>query len=511
MKKNILAILIILALGFSHNQIQAQGVLKKVGSKVGKAIKESISESDSNTETTKEESNIDLNKVKVETNLPERGNKSTSKSEFKASAYLYVSPKGNNRNDGSKEAPFKDIQKAVDEAPEGALIRVAEGNYLGKLNAGYISIKKYVGLEGGYSPDFSERDPIKYRTSIQPRPEQAGTNSNYGLFDIYVSGNPNGRILIDGFMLDKGQMNRYVSHAATDPRFIVPEGLETGHLNPPGMVISQPSMRGQSSVSNQLIHGDVEGNVIIRNCILLNGSHYGIQMGHKGGKWEVYNNLFITNRMAACEIRGMNNKPGASIVEFHHNTVLFSWRRDWVPADKDMGYGYRFMTRVDSDVHHNIFGCNDFSALDRTRIDSDKNIEASRKTSSYENLFFNNIEADIALPSGGGKFMRIFAEDFEDVDQLAIADDNRELNDDEINTFSKLIDAAYLKAFLNIESSTSTSYNPNSSENTFRSAMGMNQRGTETNFVSMYGNAYPFEKAADLFGAIEGYGAQKIE
>ena len=116
-------------------------------------------------------------------------------------ATLYVSPKGNNRNSGSKDAPFKDLQKAIDEAPEGALICVAEGNYLGKLDAGYVSIKKYVMLVGGYSEDFSERNPLKYITSIQPGPEAAATNSNYGLLDIYVKGKRDGKVLIDGFCL----------------------------------------------------------------------------------------------------------------------------------------------------------------------------------------------------------------------------------------------------------------------------------------------------------------------
>lgn len=427
-----------------------------------------------------------------------------------SSQTLYVSATGSNRNDGSREKPFKDIQKAIDEAPEGAVICVTQGNYLGKLDAGYISIKKYISLTGGYSDDFSERDPVKYRTTIQPGPDAGGTNANFGLIDIDIRTNPKGRVLIDGFILDKGQMNRYVGLNANDARFRAPEGVETGHLNPPGKQIGQPSMRGPGTVSNQLIHGYVKGNLIVRNCVFLNGSHFGIQAGNIGGHFEIYNNIFLASRMAACEIYSMSNTPGEAVLDFHHNTVLFTWRRDWVPGDKDMGYGFRYMTGINANVNNNIIGCSDFSALDRTRIDSDKNKEALRKTSANNNLFFGNIEADLTLPSGGGKFMRIFARQFEDVDQLAEADGNREMSEAEIKILSRAIDAAYLKAFLNIEGSSSSTHNPNSSENLFRSAMGMNQRGTETNYVSMYANSYPFEKAADLFGALEGYGAQKI-
>lgn len=438
-------------------------------------------------------------------------NKGTSQSMDipKGTATLYVNAAtGSNRNDGSKASPIKDLQKAVDVAPEGAVILVSEGNYLGNLDRGYVKISKYVSVIGGYSNDFSQRDPLKYKTIIQPGADAGGTNANNGLLDIYVRGKRDGVIMIDGFILDKGQMNRYVSLSPTDPRFTAPEGCETGILNPPGMPIGQPSMRGATSVSNQLIHGDVEGNLIIRNCLFLNGSHFGIQMGNIGGNWEIYNNVFLVNRMAACEVRSMNRNPGEATVEFHHNTVMFSWRRDWAPDSKDMGYGFRYMTGIDADVHHNIFGCNDFSGLDRTYVDSDKSKEAARKTSAWENLFFNNIEADLTMP-GAGKFMRVFARQFEDVEQLIKYEGNREMNEGELKQLAKYVDEAYIKAFLTMKGSSAMQYNPNSSENQLRGALGMNPRGTSQFTVTMYANAYPFEKATQLFGALKGYGAQK--
>ena len=71
---------------------------------------------------------------------------------------LYVSKStGKNKNDGSKEAPLKNIQKAVEMAQPGALIRVAEGNYFGNLDCGTIDIRKPVTIEGGWNSDFSER------------------------------------------------------------------------------------------------------------------------------------------------------------------------------------------------------------------------------------------------------------------------------------------------------------------------------------------------------------------
>ena len=42
--------------------------------------------------------------------------------------------RGSARAEGTLEAPMKDIQKAIDKAADGDLIRIAQGNYLGNLD-----------------------------------------------------------------------------------------------------------------------------------------------------------------------------------------------------------------------------------------------------------------------------------------------------------------------------------------------------------------------------------------
>ena len=340
---------------------------------------------------------------------------------------------------------------------------------------------------------------MRFQTMVRPGPAASGTGANYGLFDIYVKGKKDGIVLIDGFILDKGDMNCYFLPDPKNPKSGTPEGVETGRLDPPGFGSSgAPKMPDRRTVSNQLIHGDVEGQVTIRNCILMNGSHFGIQMGNIGGHFDIHNNIFLANRMAACEIRGMSNKPGDSTVDFHNNTVLFVWRRDPAPGSKDMGYGFRYMTRVNANVYDNIFGCTDFAALDRTYIDSDKTKEAQRETSAWDNLFFNNIEADLTLPSGGGKFMRIFSNRFEEAEQLIEYEGNHEMTGAEITALLAAVDNAYIKGFISMEGNASMEYNPDSAENKSCSALGLNQRGTSSYTVSMYMNRYPLDKAAKL-------------
>lgn len=96
-----------------------------------------------------------------------------------------------------------------DNNENGATVKVAEGNYLGYMNVGYIEIYNGITLEGGYSVDFSQRNPLKYITRIEPDQSHMGTNGSKGLItlsklDDVLSNKIHGTVTIDGFMLNMG-------------------------------------------------------------------------------------------------------------------------------------------------------------------------------------------------------------------------------------------------------------------------------------------------------------------
>ena len=425
---------------------------------------------------------------------------------FEGKETYYVSLKGSNRNDGrSPETPYKNLQKAIDEAPENAVIKIAAGNYLGTLDVGYIEIKdKYLSLVGGYTEDFSDRDPYKNVTMIRPSAANVSTNGTKALLEVDVRKTENGLVLVDGIAFDLGEENLYASYNPESDRNGSPEGCISGRIQAVGEGLGADGTIGGKTLSHQLIHGVVRGRVIIRNCTFVNGGYYGIQMMNIGSKWEIYNNVFVANSYAACQIDDFTNKGGLTYVNFHHNTVLFSWCRTKIM--EDMGFGFRFMSRVDADVHDNIFGCNNYGALEYTHKAPEKDIEAMRRVSVVNNKFFLN-KSDILLPSASYLWLFVRCDQFEDVDDLDEVENNVLLNDPAY--FAK-INQPYLKGFTNIDVFKSESHDPNSAVNTFRSAMGMNMVGTETVRVSMYGNKYPFEEAFNLFGAYDGFGAQYV-
>ena len=432
-----------------------------------------------------------------------------------AAKIYYVNVNGKSRGaDGlSVETAKKDIQAVLNIIKEnnesGSVIRVSEGNFLGAANAGYIEISSWVTIEGGWNTDFTERNPFKYITRIQPTQDQLGTNGAKGL--IHISGlddvmakKPKGTLIIDGIMIDQGLEAFYMPNDPTDERNGCPSSaFETGRMVdaiPPQ--VEHPGIRSM---------GWIAGNVIIRNCLIANCTYFGIQINTRCGEVEIYNNVIISNRYGGVRIAGGDKNGEASHINFHHNTVAFSWCRD--KYMEDMGYGYEFMTLVNADVHHNLFIGNNYAAVARTHVLSgpDRVIEAKRVTNLYDNYYYINA-ADLQLPSaGGGKWTNVQCTDIEDmVDEkiLPRAENNLRMaeNDAALDAF----DQDYLAGVANLKViSSSQSFNRNSASNQFRAATGQNMQGSETRRVSMYGNRYNFDKALRLFGAKANYGAQK--
>jgi hypothetical protein len=436
---------------------------------------------------------------------------------------FYVSATtGSARADGlTASTAMKDLQKAIDTAEDNDQILVAEGNYLGNLNRGYIQIGKFadathdlgkfISIYGGYSTDFSERDIIKHVTKLQP------TDQTFiaPLFNInarrpYGYTGPVGNVVVDGLVFDFGENNLYCKANVDDPITGTPnEGVLTGRFIEPGASPNVPS-EGYANGDEYALHLDVEGNVRISNCIFVNCRDYGISALMGKGHMEICNNIFIACRYAACQVRG--NTRDADIdkvsLDFHHNTVLFSWTR--TKAYEDMGQGFRFMNGIRKiDVHHNIIGCSSNCGVERVFYESNKEIEKLKVSNLYDNYFFAN-RRDLELASSGVATISVSAAQIEEVDESLIGpkyEGNVELpqgNDD----FIKAIDQPYLEGFMTLKIISSQSYNANSAANQVNRLFGLNQQGSEIVRPSMYCNKYPWEKAKDLFGKVAGYGAQ---
>lgn len=420
-----------------------------------------------------------------------------------AQTYYVSKTTGSNGNDGlSAATPKKNLQKALDIAPAGAKILVAEGNYVGTLDCGNIFIKNPVTIEGGYATDFKSRDVLKHQTTVQTNSTTNGTAQGQGTVQIKVSA-AGRKVTIDGLIFNQGN-----SIAYNPKREGQPQGVETPMMQPVGASgIGGVDCSEQNVRTNRmaLIYLDnPEVDIEIKNCAFVNGSNYGI-LGMFKGVATIKNNIFVNNVIASVDIRGSYGEYANkfSKVYFENNTVLFSWSR--LKDMGDMGYGFCIKPGTDCYLSNNIFGFSVFAGLDRSHVDSNKQKEEKRITSVKNNLFCLNKKGDLVIP-GGGMMMRVSAEDFADVDALTEATANKSITDAKV--FNGKLDAAYVNGFLTATYKESTDYNANSLSNQFRSAIGMNQVGTMQSSATMYANRYNLQKALQLFGAVAGYGAQ---
>ena len=434
---------------------------------------------------------------------------------------FYVSATtGSARADGlSPTTAMKDLQKAIDTAQDDDIIYVAEGNYLGNMDRGYLECGKFgnaqndrgkfISIYGGYSTDFSERDVIKHVTKIQPGSQKfTAPLLNINARRPWGYTGPEGKVVVDGLVFDFGENNLYcVADVKNEITGTPNEGVLTGRFIEPDGSPAVPKV-GYANGNEYALHMDVEGNVRVSNCIFVNCRDYGISALMGKGHMEISNNIFIACRYASCQVKGSVRDADIEKVslEFHHNTVLFTWTR--TKAFEDMGQGFRFMNGIRTiDVHNNIFGCNSNCGVERVYYESNKAMEAAKISNLYDNYFFAN-KRDLEIAAMGASSISVPAARIEEAEQIGPKyEGNKEMPEGN-DAFINAIDKSYLEGFLSLKIMSSQSYNANSAANQVNRLFGLNQQGSEIVRPSMYCNKYPWEKAKDLFGAVNDYGAQ---
>ena len=419
-----------------------------------------------------------------------------------ADVYVSIST-GKKKNAGTKEAPLKNLWHALQKVENGDTIHLAEGIYPGNAKCNWFLIDKAVSIIGGYSSDFSARNPLTHRTMFQPLNENNDKKGNgLGIFTIQFDMSkpaPKGvNMVFDGLIFDDGQAQSY------HPVKGKPEGVETGMwLEPPAKGNTQfPSAKRYlvySATANR-----AEGDITFKNCLFLNAGNIAVNLNWYKGKVKMENNVFCNNLMVGANVYSSNPQPGAVEWEFEKNTVLFTWSR--TSELSDMGFGIRTTGKVKSEIEDNIIGLSVLTGWDNTKGD-----DKTKKIEVDGNVFFLNRGSD-AQVTKSPSVVKVAVDDFEDDLEgnygIEKASENVGLADPK--AFNGRINTAFLNAFLSMKYSEKASLDAGKL-NAFRQAVGLPQQGTIVSKVDMFGNRYPLEDALKLFGAMAGKGAQEIK
>jgi len=246
---------------------------------------------------------------------------------FLNASTFYVSAVGNNSNPGTSiDAPLKSIQKAIDKAGMGDVIKIAEGEYADKMRSDVINITRAVTIEGGYSKDFKTRSPFALNTIID--------GEQYAPINIELKKDESGKgVIFDGITVDGSLHNEY-------------EGLALGRTR-------------FASFSVKAIGAGAK--VTIRNCLILNGANSGINInGIINGKLIIENNVLVGCSKSAILITQPNSKGE---FEIKNNTIASTYEGGQTGKGTAIEYG----SLTSLTVSKNIFINNQNGALNVTK------------------------------------------------------------------------------------------------------------------------------------------------
>ncbi len=433
-------------------------------------------------------------------------------------ADIYVSlDTGKNKNAGTKEAPLKNLWKALENANDGDTIHLAEGVYPGKMKQNWFLVDKAVSILGGYAKDFAERKPLAHKTMFQALNENNDKKgTGLGVFTIDFTkrqGNhpQNVDMKFDGLIFDEGFANSY--HETKGK----PEGFDTG------MWLEGPAWNKTRdkfpSANRYLVYSATAnratGKLTFTNCAFVNSGNIAFNVNWYQGEVDVENCVFCNNRMIGVNVLASKAVPmeGPSRTRpgwkpevkwtFKNNTVLFTWSR--LNDLADMGFGVRSNTGVEAEICDNVIGLNVLTGFDNT-----KGVPATKRTTLDGNVFFLNRESDVQM-TVSPSIAKVRVDDFEDLegtDGIESIEDNEDLKDPSV--FKGRLNAQYLNAFLSMKYSESTKLDEGKC-NGLRSVLGLPLQGTITTQCDMFCNRYPLEDALKLFGALDGKGAQALD
>ncbi len=296
----------------------------------------------------------------------------------------YVSAARGKGKHATKEKPAKDLGNILRKLKPGDVVHIAEGTYTGRGDNGTDIIKVPITIIGGYSDDFSTRDPWGAHKTIltgdnlsdnwQREPRIFFDLSKYREKEMPP-------IHVDGIIIDHSGRNRYRDASKQEiVRMANPKTKENPTPDQGGLVI------WVSKTGNY--DADAHWQITVENCVVMNtgGTQGALSVsGYKNSKVTIRNNLVINNTgtgiYAVAKFHGSEDLPEFTV---ENNTVLFSWKFD-PSAQSYSGNSFKADNATLCTVQNNVFGFADRYGIHNA---------AKAEINLNENIIVGNVLAD---------------------------------------------------------------------------------------------------------------------
>ncbi|MEJ2663719.1 MAG: right-handed parallel beta-helix repeat-containing protein, partial [Spirochaetia bacterium] len=221
----------------------------------------------------------------------------------------------------TKESPYGELWRALERALRGDVIHVAEGLYTGKGGSGSFIIRvPNLTIAGGYTADFSSRDPFAHQTVLQRADDYKG--DLVGLPRAILegkNGTDHSGLIVDGLVLNGKTRNAY---------------YPSGDL----------SIRGSW---DGVLFATSSADIIVRNTVFINPFGGGIYSRWYGEKNEVSNCFFINTFYCAIDTRSAQPK---SVITLKNNTIAFVWSQPGKGGGMGINVGSQGETRIEDNI-----------------------------------------------------------------------------------------------------------------------------------------------------------------
>ncbi|MBL7828682.1 MAG: right-handed parallel beta-helix repeat-containing protein [Saprospiraceae bacterium] len=277
---------------------------------------------------------------------------------------------------GTKDQPAKDIAALAMQLQAGDRVHIAEGVYSSKMEQSTDVFETPISIIGGYSADFSKRDPWGAHQTIFSGTNditKSLTTERIGILTEKAFKDWAGEILIDGIIVDNGARNFYRDPAETlISRKASPEIGKNATPDAPGIKVRT----GAGT------------RVVIQNCIVTNVAAtqgaIDVQVG-KNGTALIKNCLVVNNTGEGINCKSAHHgADGLPTYTIQNCTVLFCWKHDAIATFG--GNCLKFDTDLTITAENNTFGFGDYGGVD--------NIKQCKKVTLRNNLFVGHKKYD---------------------------------------------------------------------------------------------------------------------
>ena len=290
--------------------------------------------------------------------------------------HYYVRPDGRGK-DATKDAPAKDIAAIAMQLKAGDVVHVAAGVYTSKADQSSDVFSVPISIIGGYSPDFSQRDPWGQHKTVFSGTNDISkglTTERIGILTDKGYKDWTGTIVIDGIIVDNGARN-YYADAATE-EFIRRKASPEKGMNP---TPNTPGIKIRTGSGTK---------VVVKNCVITNTAPtqgaLDVQVG-KDGAALIENNLIVNNTgegiMCKSNHHGTTGHPSYTL---KNNTILFSWKHDAIASFG--GNSIMFDNSLTLVAENNVFGFSDFGGVN--------NVKQCKTVTLKNNLFVGHKKYD---------------------------------------------------------------------------------------------------------------------